>query len=96
MDERLTDLADQSPEILLAAVDNTRNIRRGYSICKSRDLFGWYVVTWAWGRLGQEPKCRVRAFPEEQSAIAFTRQLLQRRASAPKRIGLAYRPLQGG
>lgn len=92
MVERLTDLAGQSPEILLTAVDNSRNIRRAYAISRSRDLFGWHVVTWGWGRLGREPRCRVRAFPEEEAAIAFTRQLLKRRASAPKRIGLAYQP----
>jgi predicted DNA-binding WGR domain protein len=93
MDELLTDLAHQSPEIQLAAVDNSRNIRRGYTISRSRDLFGWHVVTWYWGRLGNEPRCRARAFPEETAAVAFARQLLKRRASAPKRIGLAYRPL---
>lgn len=90
MDKRLTDLAAR-PQIVLSAIDEGRNIRRGYLIERARDLFGWHVVTWAWGRLGSRPTRRVSAFASEQAAIGFARQLLARRASAPQRIGVAYR-----
>jgi predicted DNA-binding WGR domain protein len=91
MSERLTDLAAQ-PQILLAAVDAERNIRRSYVITRSQDLFGWHLVTWAWGRLSGRLTQRTCAFGDEQAAIRFTRQLLARRASAPRRIGVSYRP----
>ncbi len=91
MSERLTDLAGQ-PHILLAAVDADRNVRRSYLITRSRDLFGSHLVTWAWGRLGGRHSHRSCAFGDEEAAIRFTRQLLARRASAPKRIGVSYRP----
>jgi predicted DNA-binding WGR domain protein len=90
MEKQLTDLAVQ-PQIMLCAIDEDRNIRRGYMIERTRDLFGWHVVSWAWGRLGSRPTRRVSAFASEQAAIAFARQLLARRGSAPKRIGVAYR-----
>ena len=35
-------------------------------------------------------------FPKSERPIAFARQLLKKRATAPKRIGLACRPLRGG
>jgi predicted DNA-binding WGR domain protein len=90
MDNRLTDLAAR-PQIMLSAIDEGRNIRRGYMIERTQDLFGWHVVTWAWGRLGRRPTRRVSAFASEQAAIAFAHQLLVRRASAPRRIGVVYR-----
>jgi hypothetical protein len=92
MSECLTDLALQ-PEIRLAAVDDERNIRRGYMIARTQDLFGWHVVSWAWGRLDCRPTHRIRAFRDKTAAIAFTRQLLAKRATAPRRIGVQYRPL---
>jgi predicted DNA-binding WGR domain protein len=96
MDNRLTDLAAR-PQIMLSAIDESRNIRRGYMIERTQDLFGWHMVTWAWGRLGRRPTRRVSAFASEQAAIAFARHLLARRASAPQRIGVAYceRPHSG-
>lgn len=89
MSERLTDLATDL-EILLAAVDADRNIWRRYVITRSRDLFGWHTVTWMWGRLNGRCTQRMSAFPDELAAIRFTRQLLTRRSTAPRRIGVAY------
>ncbi|WP_133064265.1 WGR domain-containing protein [Sandarakinorhabdus cyanobacteriorum] len=92
MSERLTDLTVQT-HILLAAVDDARNVRRSYAISRECDLFGWHVVTWAWGRIDSRPKYRSCAFPAEQMAIRFTRRLLARRSTARRRIGVAYRPM---
>jgi predicted DNA-binding WGR domain protein len=90
--DQLTNLANE-PFIQLAAIDSTRNIRRGYTISRTSDLFGWQVVSWAWGRLDRNGMCRTRAFPDEAAAHAFVRQLLARRKSAPTRIGVAYQPV---
>lgn len=79
-----------NPEIKLAASDPARNINRAYTISRSFDLFGWVMVTWEWGRAGQAKQTRTRAFTCETDAVAFTRQLLVRRASAPRRIGVGY------
>lgn len=92
MSDNLTGLATQ-PLILLAAVDTDRNVRRSYAISRSRDLFGWHLVTWVWGRLDGRPNHRTCAFTDEQAAISFIRRLLARRASAPRRIGVAYQPI---
>ena len=88
--DQLTTLAAE-PFIQLAAIDETRNIRRGYTISRTSDLFGWQIVSWAWGRLDRSGTCRTRAFPDEAAAHAFVRQLLARRRSAPARIGVAYK-----
>lgn len=90
--DQLTALAAE-PFIQLAAIDDARNIRRSYAISRSSDLFGWQVVTWAWGRLDRAGTSRTRAFPDDAAARAFVRQLLARRKSAPKRIGVAYMPI---
>ena len=89
--DQLTALAEE-PFIQLAAIDDVRNIRRGYTISRSRDLLGWHVVSWAWGRLDRGATCRSRAFRDEVAATTFVRQLLMRRATAPTRIGVAYQP----
>jgi predicted DNA-binding WGR domain protein len=88
MDELIALTAE--PFIQLAAINEARNVRRGYAISRSSDLFGWQVVTWAWGRLDRAGTSRTRAFPDEETARAFVRQLLARRTSAFRRIGVAY------
>lgn len=85
------DLATQ-PKILLAAVDEARNVRRGYEIERTVDLFDWQTVTWWWGRLGTHGSRKTRAFATEDQAVAFVRHLLMRRATAPRRVGVAYCP----
>jgi predicted DNA-binding WGR domain protein len=90
--DQLTTLAAE-PLIQLAAIDETRNIRRSYAIDRSMDLFGWQIVTWSWGRLESRLTTRSRVFSDETRAKSFVRQLLMRRATAPKRIGVAYVPV---
>lgn len=85
----------QSRHILLQAVDPARNIARGYSIWMARDLFGAWLVETRWGRIGSGgdmggQSC-TRAFADRQSACAYARAVLRRRAGAERRIGVAYR-----
>lgn len=77
--------------IWLEAVDGTRNIARRYTIATSEDLFGATLVEFAWGRIGTRGQSRVVSFSEHEEAEHFVGQLLRRRASARKRIGVAYR-----
>lgn len=86
------DLADAA-RIHLVACDDARNIRRGYRIECSGDLFGHHVVDWSWGRIGTAGQSRRVSFASGDEAGRFMRSLLLRRDTAPKRIGMAYTPL---
>lgn len=77
--------------VWLEAVCGERNIARRYTVALSRDLFGASIVEFAWGRIGTRGQGRAVSFASEDEASRFAHQLLRRRASAPKRIGVPYR-----
>ena len=77
--------------IRLEAHDAARNIHRRYEIERSVDLFGWTVVETRWGRAGHELRSKVEAAPSAELGDRIVRQVLRKRASAQKRIGVAYR-----
>lgn len=77
--------------VWLEAVCGERNIARRYTVALSRDLFGASIVEFAWGRIGSRGQGRAVSFASEDEGSRFARQLLRRRASAPKRIGVPYR-----
>ena len=77
--------------VWLEAVCGERNIARRYTVAISRDLFGASIVEFAWGRIGTRGQGRAVSFASEGEASRFARQLLRRRASAPRRIGVPYR-----
>lgn len=79
--------------IMLTAVDASRNIRRRYSVRADRNLFGEIEVETAWGRIGTAGQSKVERFRDIESATAYVRKVVARRATAPKRIGVAYAPL---
>jgi predicted DNA-binding WGR domain protein len=74
----------------LEAVDRERNIARAYCIRATRDLFGHTVVELHWGRIGRRGAGLTVSFACEEAARRFIRRTLTRRASAPRRIGIAY------
>lgn len=77
----------------LLAVDRARNINRRYSILRSVDLFGYHLVETSWGRDGGIAGLRRFAFEDAAEADRNVRQHLLRRATAERRIGVAYRPV---
>jgi predicted DNA-binding WGR domain protein len=77
--------------IRLQAIDHVRNIARDYEINATPDLFGHWIVSLQWGRIGARGQSRVCSFAEHPNAERFVRNTLRRRASAQKRIGVAYR-----
>lgn len=77
--------------IWLEAIDPDRNVARGYGILQSQDLFGATIVEFSWGRIGTRGQSRRLSFPDVDKAGNFVEQLLRRRASAQKRIGVCYR-----
>lgn len=86
---RTYELADAF--IRLEAVDHFRGIARQYEVRLSQDLFGCFIVSFAWGRIGTKGQTRQVSFEQHCDADRFVRKLLQRRGRAPKRIGIPYR-----
>ncbi len=83
-----TQLIDYQCE--LEAVDDCRNIARAYRIDATRDLFGHVIVALRWGRIGRRSAGLTISFENEDAASRFIRRTLTKRASAPRRIGVAY------
>lgn len=79
--------------VWLEAVDRARNVARRYSIVQSTDLFGATLVEVGWGRIGTRGQGRTVSFAKSADAERFIKGLLRRRASAPKRFGVAYRTI---
>lgn len=74
----------------LHACDPARGIFRRYRIEAGTDLLGDWLVDVTYGRIGT-PGRRIRhVAASEQEARKIVRHCLQRRSSAPKRIGVGY------
>ncbi len=74
----------------LEAIDAERNIARSYRIRASRDLFGHTIVELHWGRIGRRGAGLTVSFACEEAARRFVQRTLAKRASAPRRVGVAY------
>ena len=77
--------------IELAAIDAARNCRRRYRVEASQDLFGAWLVTITFGRIGARGRSIVHVIDDERQARRLVAACLRVRASAPRRIGVAYR-----
>ncbi|MEE4539770.1 MAG: WGR domain-containing protein [Erythrobacter sp.] len=75
------------------AIDPARNIARDYQITATTDLFGWIIVERRWGRIGGKGRVTRASFADADAAERFVARIKARRASAPRRIGAAYRPV---
>ncbi len=89
MSELPTKLIDY--DCSLRAIDEDRNVARAYSIHSSRDLFDHIIVALRWGRIGCRGAGLTVSFVCEDAAMRFIDRTLARRATAPRRIGVAYR-----
>jgi len=83
----------QNGRLELLAVDRTRNINRRYAIEVSQDLFGVHVLETAWGRVGGWTAAKRVSFESSAEAERMVGYHLRRRATAERRIGVAYRPV---
>ena len=79
----------------LLAVDHERNIARRYAVELSEDLFGVHVLETAWGRVGGWTAAKRVSFADRRDADRVVAGHLRRRATAERRIGVAYRPVRG-
>ena len=74
----------------LEARNPERDCQRWYRVEIGTDLFGVWVVEIGYGRIGTAGH-RVRYFShDEETAKRLVRRILQRRATARKRIGVDY------
>jgi hypothetical protein len=64
---------------------------RAYRIVAGRDLFGVWMVEMSYGRIGTLGRTKARSYICIEDAAVAVRESLRRRATAPRRIGVAYR-----
>ncbi len=77
--------------IELQACDPAANHHRAWRLEAGRDLFGAWTTEVQFGRIGHAGRTLRRAFATDAELKAFVRARLRRRATAPARIGVAYR-----
>ena len=65
---------------------------RAYEITVAQDLFGDWIVEMTYGRIGMAGRSKVRSFPGIEDAASAVGASLRRRATLPRRLGVAYRP----
>lgn len=66
---------------------------RAYEVTLCPDLFGAWTVERTYGRIGKARRAKIRSFASWEEARADLRACLSRRATAPRRIGVAYEVL---
>src|SRR5690242_1023434 len=76
--------------IRLEACDPARDHFRAYRIDAGRDLFGDWLVDVTYSRIGSRGRLVRHVAVDEEAARKIVRHCLQRRATAPKRIGVSY------
>jgi len=78
-------------DIHLEAHNPARNHHRVYRMMVGHDLLGDLVVLTVFGRAGRDGRHVFRRAASPQQAIDMVTRDLERRATAPRRIGTAYR-----
>jgi predicted DNA-binding WGR domain protein len=77
-------------QLRMEAHNPDRNHHRWYEVRLGRDLFGLWVVTIGYGRAGFAGQTLLYSDTDAGVARDMIRHFLQRRASAPRRIGCEY------
>jgi hypothetical protein len=77
--------------IELQAKDVDANRLRAWRIEAGPDLFGVWVTTVRFGRIGMADRALGYQFASEAEVRSFVRARLRRRGTAKRRIGVAYR-----
>ena len=79
-----------SLRITLEARSSARRCFRAYEIAAGTDLFGTWLVEMSYGRIGTMGRAKVRSFATTDDALAQVNACLRKRATAPRRVGVAY------
>jgi WGR domain len=80
--------------ITLEARNPARGCLRHYRVEAGTDLFGVWVVEISYGRIGTVGRSRSFVVRDEAQARRLAQSILKRRATAPRRIGVAYHILE--
>ena len=80
--------------IELHARDAANNRHRAWRVVVGPDLFGLWTAHVKFGRIGAAGRTMRHEFNCEAAAIAFVRRGLRRRATAVRRLGVPYRPVE--
>jgi predicted DNA-binding WGR domain protein len=80
-----------SLRIGLEARSKAHRCFRAYEVAVGTDLFGAWLVEMTYGRIGTAGRAKIRSFSAEEEALAQVNACLRKRATAPRRIGVAYR-----
>jgi hypothetical protein len=80
--------------IELHARDPANNRHRAWRVVAGADFFGLWTAHVNFGPIGAVGRTMRHEFPCEAAAIAFVRHGLRRRATAFRRLGVAYRPVE--
>lgn len=92
----MLNLWPDTDRIELEAHNPERNVARWYTIAVVTDLFGMAVVETAWGRIGTVGRTRRQLVGGVDAARSLALKHMKRRASAHRRLGVAYTPLDAG
>lgn len=79
--------------VQLVAKDPERNILRHWQIEPILDLFGRWTIRVTFGRIGRNGRSVHKTFGSEAEARRYYCAALRRRATAPRRIGVNYQPV---
>lgn len=80
--------------VTLEARNPARGCWRHYRVEAGSDLFGTWVVVVSYGRIGTAGRSRSFVVRDEAQACRLIQSILKRRATAPHRIGVAYRIIE--
>jgi predicted DNA-binding WGR domain protein len=80
--------------IELHARDPANNRHRSWRVVAGVDLFGLWTVHVSFGRIGAPGRTMRHEFTNEATAVGFVRRRLRRRATAFRRLGVPYRPVE--
>jgi predicted DNA-binding WGR domain protein len=64
---------------------------RAYEISVGPDLFGIWIAEMTYGRIGTVGRTKTRSFEHIEDATSAVDASLRRRATLPRRLGVAYR-----
>jgi predicted DNA-binding WGR domain protein len=91
------DSLDNLSPLFLQARNPQRNVYRFYNLAVNRNLFGDWIVTCCYGRIGCAGTLKHHAYPSYEEAKAFFNHVLTKRNKAHKRIKCTYKNVgQGG
>ena len=83
-------MQNESFHIKMEAKNPDKGHMRSYRIDAGPDLFGQWNIEVTYGRIGQKGRSLTYSAADDAAAASIIRHCLQRRATAPKRIGVPY------